>query len=596
MFAGKDAPVCPVCGEGLDTHSHVVTECKHAEMVKCRRKWCDAVWKTMDKKMRGWRPRVEWGDARRLACAACVLREDGTVRDLLDEECMRATLGDWQGVSGDEVKQLRRGGSGEGSDAHVYEWMQMLNELVGVDGGGSTAEQVRKAKKASRVNISRQWRELVCTAWDVPGSQAVEMINAVGKVVLRGHHELWKVRCELMHAAGSKAGERAKMEEEVEQAVRLCERRWVDTDWLGEAVEGQGVAGLRGYVASLSSRSKRKWLKKVQRTKLAKSQPQIRDYGDFAPTALAEEIVADRQRRVDRRDASEVEERAPEKRQTTLREQVPGWAKSGHRAGSATGGSGAEGSTVGPDEGAGDEVRTGATTTLRQKDIREYGRRHKRRKTKLGHRDGGSAPRRDAQSSTQAASTNRTTRHGRGESKKAAEQIEREQARSEETKNRAARVERRSNGSGADGSSGGAETLDTSAMDRRARQQGESDGDTGQRSAPSPNTSQPTGTPMQQRLRELQRHTTAKPSRAGYGGRPAECRRRRRDKAEKRNSRRIRTTSAKKAREWVAKDSGEGQSDNRRGRKRIITELMDGTYVGGVVDYERQYEVDTEAD
>ena len=46
----------------------------------------------------------------------------------------------------------------------------------------------------------------------------------------------------------------------------------------------------------------------------------------------------------------------------------------------------------------------------------------------------------------------------------------------------------------------------------------------------------------------------------------------------------------------MAKDSGEGQSDNRRGRKRIITELMDGTYVGGVVDYERQYEVDTEAD
>ena len=94
----------------------------------------------------------------------------------------------------------------------------------------------------------------------------------------------------------------------------------------------------------------------------------------------------------------------------------------------------------------------------------------------------------------------------------------------------------------------------------------------------------------------MQRHTTAKPSRAGYGGRPAERRRRRRDKAEKRNSRRIRTTNAKKAREWVAKDSGEGQSDNRRGRKRIITELMDGTYVGGVVDYERQYEVDTEAD
>ena len=515
---------------------------------------------------------------------------------MMDEECMRITLGDWQGASGNEVKQLRRGGRGEGSDAYVYEWMQMINELVGTDGGGSTAEQVRKAKKASRVNISKQWRELVCTAWDVRGSQAVEMINAVAKVVLRGHHELWKVRCELMHAAGSKAGERAKMEEEVEQTIKLCERRWDDTDWLGETLEGQGVAGLRKYVASLSSRSKRKWLKKVQRTKMAKSQPQIRDYGDFAPAALPEEIVADRQRRVDRRDASAVEERLPEKRQMTLGEQVTGWAKSRHGAGSATGGSGVEGSISRPDGDAGSAARTGANTTLRQEDIRTYARRHKRRKAKLGYRDGGSAPRRDAQPSTQAANTNRTQQHGSGESKQTAERIDREQARSEETKNRATRAERRSNGSGADGSSGGAETLDTSAMDRRARQQGESDGDTGQRSAPSPNTSQPTDTPMQQRLRELQRNTTAKPSRAGYGGRPAERRRRRRDKAEKRNSRRIRTTDAKKAREWVAKDSGEGQSDNRRGRKRIMTELMDGTYVGGVVDYERQYEVDTEAD
>ena len=271
----------------------------------------------------------------------------------MDEECMRITLGDWQGASGNEVKQLRRGGRGEGSDAYVYEWMQMINELVGTDGGGSTAEQVRKAKKASRVNISKQWRELVCTAWDVRGSQAVEMINAVAKVVLRGHHELWKVRCELMHAAGSKAGERAKMEEEVEQTIKLCERRWDDTDWLGETLEGQGVAGLRKYVASLSSRSKRKWLKKVQRTKMAKSQPQIRDYGDFAPAALPEEIVADRQRRVDRRDASSVEDRLPEKRQMTLGEQVAGWAKSRHGAGSATGGSGVEGSISRPDGDAG---------------------------------------------------------------------------------------------------------------------------------------------------------------------------------------------------------------------------------------------------
>ena len=30
--------------------------------------------------------------------------------------------------------------------------------------------------------------------------------------------------------------------------------------------------------------------------------------------------------------------------------------------------------------------------------------------------------------------------------------------------------------------------------------------------------------------------------------------------------------------------------------KQIMTELMDGTYVGEIVDYERQFEVDTEAD
>ena len=70
----------------------------------------------------------------------------------------------------------------------------------------------------------------------------------------------------------------------------------------------------------------------------------------------------------------------------------------------------------------------------------------------------------------------------------------------------------------------------------------------------------------------------------------------RRGKAEKRTGRYIHTADAKEAREWVGKDSGEGQSDNRRGRKRIITELMDGTFVGFLADYERQHELDTAAD
>ena len=77
---------------------------------------------------------------------------------------------------------------------------------------------------------------------------------------------------------------------------------------------------------------------------------------------------------------------------------------------------------------------------------------------------------------------------------------------------------------------------------------------------------------------------------------PVLIRRRRQDKAGKRNSRHIHTADIKEARKWVAKDSGEGQSDGRRGRKRVITALNDGTYVGEIVDYERQFEVDTEAD
>ena len=249
-----------------------------------------------------------------------------------------------------------------------------------------------------------------------------------------------------------------------------------------------------------------------------------------------------------------------------------------------------------PDGDADSAARTGATKTLRQEDIRTYARRHKRRKAKLGYRDGGSAPRRDAQPSTQAENASRMTGYGSGESEKTAEQTGRDQARSEEAKERATRAERRANSSGAGDSSGGAEILDGAAKDRMARQEEKSDDGRSQRRGPNSSTSQLAGTPTQQRLRELQRHTTAKPSRAGYGGRPAARRRRRRDKAGKRNGRHIYTADIKEARKWVAKDSGEGQSDNRRGRKRVITALNDGTYVGEIVDYERQFEVDTEAD
>ena len=587
-FEKRDAPACPVCGEGTDTHSHVVCECRHERMVECRRKWCERVWKTMERKMRGWEPRENWGDAKRLACSACVLRADGTVRDLMDEDCIRATLGDWSGVEGDEAKLLRRGGTGEGSDDHAHTWMALMDELIGLDAAGSTAEQRRRAKKAGRVVLSKQWREMVCMVWKVRGSKAVEMINEVAKVVMRGHQELWKVRCELLHSAGSKAGERAQVEEEVEQAMALCEKRWTDEDWMGRAMGTQGISGLRTYVQSLSLRAKRKWVKKVRRTKLAKSQPQIQDFRDFVPTPLPAEIEEDRARRLVRMGNAKVEEKPPAKRQTTLLTTLLG-AVGIVGAVTAEGSAAREARTPHKAEGE-DTSGSARTPDPRQMDIRQYARGQKRRKVKLGYRDSGTTARCMGQ---------RTVKNdlgeGGAEDAKADVSEERDQLRVRAERERDERARRRAeNNKGAVSRAGGSTDEHSQTcqetIDRLETGEHESSPATGKSAV------HVTETPREQKHRRQPVFTNVQYKKTRYGRRPARPTRRHCSKTVTEGGRPTRTTHSSLVKTWVAKDSGEGQSDGLRGRKRVMAELRDGTCEGRLVDYEKQYELDTVAD
>ena len=134
-----------------------------------------------------------------------------------------------------EAKELRKGGKGEGGTKFMYQWMAAIERIVGsstTEGAtrGATAVNERKAKKCTRLNISKQWRGLVQDVWAVGDSEAVTMITAVAKMALKAQMEMWKIRCNIVHEKGEREEAKRKRDEEVEEALKACEKRWQKGD------------------------------------------------------------------------------------------------------------------------------------------------------------------------------------------------------------------------------------------------------------------------------------------------------------------------------------------------------------------------------
>ena len=289
-----EAVACPVCGKGLDTQEHVVGECTHEDMVRCRRKWIGEVKKTMQKYTSRWRARGNLAAAAHVASEAMILSDAGQVRDLCDIETLVEILGPLAAHEQEGVDEQT--GAGQ-QGANLFTWLSLLVDLSGLgraDAAGMPGckGERRKRKKLVRLNLDERWREVVTTAFGVRDSQAVEMLSQTAKRIMGAQQALWRTRGEILHKGEQKRGAREQVEVEVEEALTRLERVTKMPGWMEWDGGAGGVEGMRERVQRFSIREKRHWLKRVNRTTTKSEQPKIKDF--FKKEQLDDELRASR--------------------------------------------------------------------------------------------------------------------------------------------------------------------------------------------------------------------------------------------------------------------------------------------------------------
>ena len=99
-------PVCPICGEGEDSHAHVVCGCTHETMVKCRQKNMKRVAEAWKQNTRAWTVREEWADMADIVVATTTLDDMGRMRTMVDYEALVEIMAT---MAVDEEGEMKRG-------------------------------------------------------------------------------------------------------------------------------------------------------------------------------------------------------------------------------------------------------------------------------------------------------------------------------------------------------------------------------------------------------------------------------------------------------------------------------------------------------